>query len=323
MVLLAIADEATIKQLGEVQGHARAAHRPAQDDRGAGAAAAQDRQADLLPHQRHALARDRRARRCCRSSPTGSSSRRRRSSSRFATTSSPSSRRSSKWTAARSRSTPITTARRRGKQRAAADVLGQVRRARQQPRRHGPDARAHAERDQGAARVEADDHARPARGADVSLRVDRHRSLQRAARSDHHRRVVAARQDRSDGDDQARRARRLDLRVLRRLGAELHVLHRPLAQRDRPLLRGAELRARSRTTCAPGATTTSREWFRPNPPLPEIKWGPRNNTNIQQSALLFALNHVGEEPRAVSRELLAEEQARGRARQERADLRAG
>jgi hypothetical protein len=42
----------------------------------------------------------------------------------------------------------------------------------------------------------------------------------------------------------------------------------------------------------PGATTTSKEWFRPNPPLPSIKWGPRNNTNIQESALLFALNHV-------------------------------
>ncbi len=41
-----------------------------------------------------------------------------------------------------------------------------------------------------------------------------------------------------------------------------------------------------------GATTTSKEWFRPNPPLAEIKWGPRNNTNIQQSALLFSLNHV-------------------------------
>jgi len=41
-----------------------------------------------------------------------------------------------------------------------------------------------------------------------------------------------------------------------------------------------------------GATTTSREWFRPNPPLPSIKWGPRNNVNIQQSALLIALNHV-------------------------------
>jgi hypothetical protein len=39
-------------------------------------------------------------------------------------------------------------------------------------------------------------------------------------------------------------------------------------------------------------TVTSREWFRPNPPLPTIKWGPRNNTNIQESALLIALNHV-------------------------------
>src|SRR5437868_2823318 len=42
----------------------------------------------------------------------------------------------------------------------------------------------------------------------------------------------------------------------------------------------------------PGATTTSREWFRPNPPLDSINWGPRANTNIQESAILFALNHV-------------------------------
>jgi zinc carboxypeptidase len=42
----------------------------------------------------------------------------------------------------------------------------------------------------------------------------------------------------------------------------------------------------------PGATTTSKEWFRPNPPLPSINWGPRNNTNIQESAILFALSHV-------------------------------
>ncbi len=41
-----------------------------------------------------------------------------------------------------------------------------------------------------------------------------------------------------------------------------------------------------------GATTTSREWFRPNPPLPSIKWSARNNTNIQESAMLFALQHV-------------------------------
>ncbi|MGQ0538292.1 MAG: M14 family zinc carboxypeptidase [Gemmatimonadaceae bacterium] len=46
------------------------------------------------------------------------------------------------------------------------------------------------------------------------------------------------------------------------------------------------------TTVRLGATQTSREWFRPNPPLPSIAWGPRNNTNIQQSALLIALHHV-------------------------------
>jgi hypothetical protein len=51
----------------------------------------------------------------------------------------------------------------------------------------------------------------------------------------------------------------------------------------------------------PAATTTSREWFRPNPPLPSIQWGPRNNTNIQESAILFTLSHV-----AKNRELYLE-----------------
>src|SRR5688500_17712893 len=41
-----------------------------------------------------------------------------------------------------------------------------------------------------------------------------------------------------------------------------------------------------------GGNATSREWYRPNPALPTINWGPRNNTNIQQSGLLIALNHV-------------------------------
>jgi hypothetical protein len=47
------------------------------------------------------------------------------------------------------------------------------------------------------------------------------------------------------------------------------------------------------TTVNAGATVTSKEWFRPNPPLPSIQWGPRNNTNIQESAILFALHNVG------------------------------
>jgi hypothetical protein len=42
----------------------------------------------------------------------------------------------------------------------------------------------------------------------------------------------------------------------------------------------------------PAAAALSKEWFRPNPPLPFIRWGPRNNTNIQESAILFSLNHV-------------------------------
>ncbi|MDH3732025.1 MAG: M14 family zinc carboxypeptidase [Gemmatimonadota bacterium] len=42
--------------------------------------------------------------------------------------------------------------------------------------------------------------------------------------------------------------------------------------------------------------TTSREWYRPNPPLPEIQWGPRNNTNIQQSGVLFSLKYVADNP---------------------------
>jgi hypothetical protein len=42
------------------------------------------------------------------------------------------------------------------------------------------------------------------------------------------------------------------------------------------------------------AEAASREWFRPIPPAPQMKWGPRNSVNIQQSALLFALHHVAE-----------------------------
>src|SRR5665213_1054203 len=42
----------------------------------------------------------------------------------------------------------------------------------------------------------------------------------------------------------------------------------------------------------PRPTTTSREWFRPNPPLDSINWGPRNNTNIQESAIMFSLSNI-------------------------------
>ena len=37
---------------------------------------------------------------------------------------------------------------------------------------------------------------------------------------------------------------------------------------------------------------SQRDWFRPNPPLPRVKWSIRNNINMQQSAILFAMNYV-------------------------------
>lgn len=48
-------------------------------------------------------------------------------------------------------------------------------------------------------------------------------------------------------------------------------------------------------------TNASREWYRPNPPLPRIKWGPRNNVNIQQSGILFAMQFL-----AKNREMFLE-----------------
>ncbi|MGH9907433.1 MAG: M14 family zinc carboxypeptidase, partial [Pyrinomonadaceae bacterium] len=37
---------------------------------------------------------------------------------------------------------------------------------------------------------------------------------------------------------------------------------------------------------------TQRVWYRPNPPFSRVKWSLRNNVNMQQSALLFAMNFV-------------------------------
>jgi len=37
---------------------------------------------------------------------------------------------------------------------------------------------------------------------------------------------------------------------------------------------------------------TSREWYRPNPPLPKVKWSARDNINLQQSGLLLGMYNV-------------------------------
>jgi hypothetical protein len=37
---------------------------------------------------------------------------------------------------------------------------------------------------------------------------------------------------------------------------------------------------------------TSREWYRPNPPLAKVNWSARDNINMQESAILFGMNNV-------------------------------
>ena len=83
---------------------------------------------------------------------------------------------------------------------------------------------------------------------------------------------------------------RVDLQLLRRLGPELHVLDRRHAQLDRPLLRDPELRRRGQPPAAGARRAASGTG--PNPTPPDMNWGPRNNVNMQQSALLIAMNHV-------------------------------
>jgi len=51
--------------------------------------------------------------------------------------------------------------------------------------------------------------------------------------------------------------------------------------------RGADTQVR---TLQPNAT--SREWYRPNPPLAKVKWSARDNINLQQSGLLLGLYNV-------------------------------
>lgn len=36
----------------------------------------------------------------------------------------------------------------------------------------------------------------------------------------------------------------------------------------------------------------SKQWFRPNPPFPSVRWSIRNNTNLSQSALLMGMHNV-------------------------------
>ena len=81
---------------------------------------------------------------------------------------------------------------------------------------------------------------------------------------------------------------RLDARVLRRVGAELHgAVGRESAQLDRPLLRDLHITGRGLShRCTSRPRPPSAEWDRANPPVNGVRWCIRSNINYQESALL-------------------------------------
>ena len=215
-------------------------HGPAQDVRRRGQAAHRHRQADLLGHRQHPLRRDRQRRDAdgARLPP-----RDRGVAVHPDDPQQPDLRLHADDRSRRPRSPGRQPARAAGQPAVAVDgLLGQVRRARQQPRRHRQGPQALAERARSVPRSAPAGAARPARVGEPAVRLDGHRPVQPDRRSAPGQRVVDARAERDRRDDQARRAGRVDLQLLRRLGAELHVLDRRVAQRDRPVLRDAERR---------------------------------------------------------------------------------
>ena len=121
----------------------------------------------------------------------------------------------------------------------AAALLGQVRRARQQPRQHRSVACALPRDHRHLHRIPPDRLPRPPRVGVAPLHLDRARPLQRVARPDRHQRVEPPCLQGSQGHDGVRSPRRLHLRLLRRLGRQLHDVGRAHAQLDRALLRDA------------------------------------------------------------------------------------
>ena len=198
-----------------------------------------------------------------------------------------------------------------GPELAGARLLGQVRRARQQPRRDGRHAQAHRERAQHLHAVASAGAARPARVGAVSLRQHgRRRSVQRLDRSDSRRRVADDRLEQRLGDDEVRHARRLHARQLRHLVAWLPDVHRRAAQRHQPAVRDVRQRRRRHGgahRCQPN--DYARTWYKQNPPLPKTMWSQRNNNNYQQTGLLTSLHYFAGNGQLFLRNFYTEEQA--------------
>ena len=277
MIVMAIADEETIADLDRYKGYLHELTDPRVDVRGAGAGT--DRrhgQAHLLAHSAACTRRRPAGRRCSRSWPTASSWRR----SDFIRDD-PEQRHHLHHARDRGRR-PREAGRHlllqqgaaRGRGPPAPHVLGQVRGPRQQPRRHGADARPDAEREPKVQLEWAPTVMHDLHESQTYLYTSTGTGpVQRGLRRHHHRRVVDARGERRARDDQAGRARACG-RTASTTGGRRTTCS-PSPTRTTPSGGSTRWRATGPRTarCASAATTTSREWFRPNPPLAEIAVG--------------------------------------------------
>ena len=264
----AVADEATITNLAALQGHHGAADRSAQDDRGAGEAA----------HRRPA-SRSTTITGSIHSPEPGSVEMLMELAYRLAIEESPFIQ------AIRNNvivvitpTTEVDGHEKRGRQPARAAARASRRRrwstgastSQHDNNRDGigMGLKLYAEHARRLPRPAPDGAPRPARVGQPALHVDGHRSLQPDRRPDPGQRVVVAGAERDHGDDQARRARRVDLQLLRRLGAELHVLDR------RHATTRSAASTRRRATARPGVDAAGDEpRVVPAEPDPgDVKW---------------------------------------------------
>ncbi len=139
-----------------------------------------------------------------------------------------------------------------GQDAAAADVLGPLRRPRQQPRRDGSDLESLAQCARHLSGLACAGAARPARIGAVPLRQHGRRwPVQRLGRSDPGRRMAATRLEQCAGVDQVRHARRVHPRRFRYLESGLSDVHGGDAQRHQPPVRDLrQRRARIRSNAS-------------------------------------------------------------------------
>ena len=319
-VVLAIADEATIKDLDKYKDMLAKLGDPRKTTEEQAQRAHQHRQADLLGQQRHPFARNRRSGNADRA---GLPPDRRRDAVH---PDHPQQRHHLHHAGDRSRrprearSTPTTTARSTGKPRLPLMYWGKYVQHDNNRDGMGQYLKLTQELHQGRARVAPHHPARSARSAVLSLRLHRHRPLQHLARPHRHRRMVAARPRPKSWRWPSAAFPASGPTASTTAGCPTtcsgsRITHNSFGRFYEVQSYGPDV---NRRTCALPPRTTSREWYPPESAAAVHQVGTAQQHQHPGIGAAVRAEQGGEGTRTVPRELLAEEQARGRQGQERA-----